>query len=39
VTARVDAALAEKLAAKGVVVTGVPSGGLFQTSCPGWCRR
>jgi cell division protease FtsH len=31
VTARVDAALAEKLAAKGVVVTGVPSGGLFQT--------
>ena len=31
VTARVDPALAEKLAAKGVVVTGVPSGGLFQT--------
>src|SRR3954469_13757712 len=31
VTARVDAALAEKLAAKGIVVTGVPSGGLFQT--------
>ncbi len=31
VTARVDAALAEKLAAKGVTVTGVPSGGLFQT--------
>jgi len=31
VTARVDAALAGKLAAKGVVVTGVPSGGLFQT--------
>ena len=31
VTARVDAALADKLAAKGVVVTGVPSGGLFQT--------
>ncbi len=31
VTARVDAALAEKLEAKGVVVTGVPSGGLFQT--------
>ncbi|MDO9297008.1 ATP-dependent zinc metalloprotease FtsH [Bradyrhizobium sp.] len=31
ITARVDAALAEKLAAKGVVVTGVPSGGLFQT--------
>lgn len=31
VTARVDAALAEKLAAKGVVVTGVPSGGLIQT--------
>ncbi len=31
VTARVDAALAEKLEAKGVEVTGVPSGGLFQT--------
>ena len=31
VTARVDPALAEKLAAKGVVVTRVPSGGLFQT--------
>ena len=31
VTARVDAALADKLAAKGVVVTGVPSGGLLQT--------
>src|ERR1700690_1148987 len=31
VTARVDAQLAEKLAARGVVVTGVPSGGLFQT--------
>ncbi|WP_445490744.1 ATP-dependent zinc metalloprotease FtsH [Rhodopseudomonas sp. RCAM05734] len=31
VTARVDQALAEKLAAKGVVVTGVPSGGLIQT--------
>lgn len=31
VTARVDAQLAEKLAAKGVVVTGVPPGGLFQT--------
>src|SRR5674476_1435651 len=31
VTARVDPALAEKLVAKGVVVTGVPSGGLFQT--------
>jgi cell division protease FtsH len=31
VTARVDPAFAEKLAAKGVVVTGVPSGGLFQT--------
>ena len=30
VTARVDAELAEKLAAKGVVVTGVPSGGLLQ---------
>ena len=31
VTARVDAALADKLVAKGVVVTGAPSGGLFQT--------
>ncbi len=31
VTARVDPVLAEKLAAKGIVVTGVPSGGLFQT--------
>lgn len=31
ITARVDPALAEKLEAKGVVVTGVPSGGLFQT--------
>src|SRR5450756_2531719 len=31
VTARVDPALAEKLEAKGAVVTGVPSGGLFQT--------
>ena len=31
VTTRVDPALAEKLEAKGVVVTGVPSGGLFQT--------
>ncbi|MDP1865680.1 MAG: ATP-dependent zinc metalloprotease FtsH [Bradyrhizobium sp.] len=31
ITARVDAALADKLAAKGVVVTGVPSGGLFQS--------
>ena len=31
VTARVDPALAEKLEAKGVEVTGVPSGGLFQT--------
>jgi cell division protease FtsH len=31
VTARVDPALAEKLDAKGIVVTGVPSGGLFQT--------
>lgn len=30
-TARVDAALAEKLTAKGVVVTGVPSGGILQT--------
>ena len=31
VTARVDAALADKLTAKGVVVTGAPSGGLLQT--------
>ncbi|MBV9533179.1 MAG: ATP-dependent zinc metalloprotease FtsH [Bradyrhizobium sp.] len=31
ITARVDPALAEKLSAKGVVVTGVPSGGLIQT--------
>jgi cell division protease FtsH len=31
VTVRVDPGLAEKLEAKGVVVTGVPSGGLFQT--------
>lgn len=31
VTARVDPALAEKLEAKGVVVTGVPSGGLLPT--------
>src|SRR3954469_25140303 len=31
VTARVDPALAEKLNAKGVIVTGVPSGGLFPT--------
>jgi len=31
VTARVEAALADKLAAKGVVVTGTPSNGLFQT--------
>jgi cell division protease FtsH len=31
VTARVEAALADKLAAKGVIVTGAPSGGLFQT--------
>jgi cell division protease FtsH len=30
VTARVDPALAQKLASKGVTVTGVPSGGLFQ---------
>ena len=30
-TARVDPALAEKLVAKGVVVRGVPSGGLLQT--------
>ena len=31
VTARVDPAFAQQLAAKGVTVTGVPSGGLFQT--------
>jgi cell division protease FtsH len=31
ITARVDPELAEKLQAKGVVVNGVPSGGLFQT--------
>jgi len=31
ITARVDAALAEKLLAKGVIVTGVPSGGLLQS--------
>ncbi|MDA9507939.1 cell division protein FtsH [Bradyrhizobium sp. CCBAU 11386] len=31
VTARVDLALAEKLQDKGITVTGVPSGGLFQT--------
>lgn len=31
ITARVDPALAEKLESKGVVVTGVPPGGLFQT--------
>ncbi|MGJ5022550.1 ATP-dependent zinc metalloprotease FtsH [Bradyrhizobium oligotrophicum] len=31
ITARVDPPLAEKLAAKGVKVTGVPSGGLIQT--------
>ena len=31
VTARVDADLADKLAAHGVIVTGVPSGGLIQT--------
>jgi cell division protease FtsH len=31
VTARVDPALAAKLAAKGVVVNGVPSGGFLQT--------
>jgi len=30
VTARVDPALAQKLAGKGVTVTGIPSGGLFQ---------
>jgi len=31
ITARVDPGLAEKLESKGVVVTGIPSGGLFQT--------
>ena len=31
ITARVDAALADKLEAKGVIVTGVPSGGLLQS--------
>ena len=31
VTARVDPAIAEKLQEKGVTVTGIPSGGLFQT--------
>ncbi|MDE2377442.1 ATP-dependent zinc metalloprotease FtsH [Bradyrhizobium sp.] len=31
VTARVDLALADKLHDKGVTVTGVPSGGAFQT--------
>ena len=31
VTARVDPALAEKLEAKGVVVTGAPAGGFLQT--------
>jgi cell division protease FtsH len=31
VTARVDPAVAEKLQEKGVTVTGVPSGGPFQT--------
>ncbi|MES1148331.1 MAG: ATP-dependent metallopeptidase FtsH/Yme1/Tma family protein, partial [Bradyrhizobium guangdongense] len=31
VTARVDLALAAKLDDKGIIVTGVPSGGLFQT--------
>ncbi|MGZ5871042.1 MAG: ATP-dependent zinc metalloprotease FtsH [Bradyrhizobium sp.] len=31
VTARVDRPLAEKLEAKGIIVTGIPSGGLFQT--------
>ena len=31
ITARVDPALAEKLEAKGVVVNGVPSGGVVQT--------
>ena len=31
VTTRVDSALADKLEAKGIVVTGVPSGGLIPT--------
>ena len=31
VTARVDPQFAEKLAQKGIVVNGVPSGGLIQT--------
>jgi cell division protease FtsH len=31
ITARVDQALAAKLAAQGVVVTGVPSGGILET--------
>ena len=31
VTTRVDSALADKLDAKGIVVTGVPSGGLIPT--------
>jgi len=31
ITTRVDQPLAEKLAAKGVTVTGVPSGGFIQT--------
>ena len=31
ITVRVDPALSEKLEAKGVVVTGVSSGGIFQT--------
>src|SRR6516165_2948286 len=31
ITARVDPALAAKLAAKGIVVNGVPSGGFLQT--------
>ncbi|MBI5319482.1 ATP-dependent zinc metalloprotease FtsH [Bradyrhizobium sp.] len=35
ITARVDPALAEKLARKNVVVTGVPAGGLLQ-SILGW---
>ena len=39
VTARVDAALAEKLEAKGIVVTGVPSGGLLQTILLWICPR
>jgi cell division protease FtsH len=37
VTARVDPALAQKLAGKGVTVTGIPPAGCSRT-CPGSCR-